>query len=406
MLNINQIRQDFPILKQRINQQPLIYFDNAATTQKPQPVIDAITSYYSHYNANAYRGVHTLSEQTTNLIEQARICVQKFIGAKHSHECIWTKGATEAINLVAAGFGSQLTAQDTVAVTVMEHHANFVPWQQLCQKIGAKLIVIPITPEYQIDMIFLKSILEQNIQILALTHVSNTIGAITSLKEIITLAHAHQIPVLVDGAQAGAHLSIDVADLDCDFYVLSPHKMFGPSGVGVLYGKEYWLEKLPPYQMGGHMVSHVTEQHTTFNVLPYKFEAGTLPLASIVGYMAALKYLQQFALADIQAYEHTLHQHLICTLQQTPKLNIIGPLINSVPLVSFTINNIHPHDIGTILNDFGIAVRAGHHCTLPLLHFLNIPSTVRMSLAFYNTLEEINQLPNALLTVQKLLGTK
>ncbi|MEI7726558.1 MAG: cysteine desulfurase [Bacteroidota bacterium] len=404
-LNLEQIRADFPILQQQIYKRPLIYFDNAASTQKPRQVIDAIRHYYEHDNCNIHRGVHYLSVKATEAYEEARKEIRQFINAKNTHEIIFTKGATESLNLVASSFGKRyLQPGDEVITTIMEHHSNFVPWQQLCLERGAVLRVLGINEQGELDLEELKRLLNGKTRLVALTHVSNVLGTINPVKEIIALAHQLDIPVLLDGAQGVSHLPVDVQELDCDFYCFSGHKMYAPMGTGVMYGKEKYLEEMPPYQMGGEMIKDVFLDHTTFNELPFKFEAGTPNVEGVMGLRAAIAYLQQLGMENIAAYEDHLLKYATEKLAEIGGIKFYGTSLHKASLISFLIGNIHPYDAGMIIDKMGIAVRTGHHCAMPLMDFLKIPGTVRASFAFYNTTEEIDQLMSAIYKTKEMLG--
>jgi cysteine desulfurase/selenocysteine lyase len=402
--NIAEYRKDFPILNRQINNKRLVYFDNGATTQKPQAVINAVSHYYEHVNANIHRGVHTLSQEITVAYENARIKVQQHLNAAHSHEIIFTKGTTDAINLVAHSFGKKyLASGDEIVISAMEHHSNIIPWQQLCEDKGCVLKVIPISDSGEILMDAFEELLTSKTKIVAITHVSNTLGTINPVKDMIAFAHRKGIPVLIDGAQAVPHLAVDVKDLDADFYCFSAHKLFGPTGVGVLYGKEKFLNELPPYQTGGGVILSVDFQKTTFAPLPLKFEAGTPHIAGGIGLAAAIDYLNQIGLNNIANYEHCLLEHATNRLQQIEGVKIIGNANKKAAVISFTVDACHPFDIGTLLDKQGIAVRTGHHCTQPLMKLLGIPGTVRASFAFYNTIDEIDVFAEALKKSVRLL---
>jgi cysteine desulfurase/selenocysteine lyase len=399
-LDINKIRADFPILHQQIYKHPLVYFDNAASTQKPRQVIDAIQSYYEHDNCNIHRGVHYLSVKATEAYEETRKEIREFINAKSTHEIIFTKGATESLNLVASSFGKRfIQAGDEVITTIMEHHSNFVPWQQMCMERGAKLRIAGINEKGELNIDQLKSMLNDKTRLISLTHVSNVLGTINPVKEIIAFAHKQNVPVLLDGAQGISHLPVDMQDLDCDFYCFSGHKMYAPMGIGVLFGKEKWLEELPPYQLGGEMINEVFVDHTTFNELPFKFEAGTPNVEGVMGLRAAVTYLRTLGMANIADYEESLLKYATGQLSSIEGIKFFGTSAQKASLISFLIGSIHPYDAGMIIDKMGIAVRTGHHCAMPLIDFLKIPGTVRASFAFYNTIEEIDQL---LLAVQKV----
>ena len=400
---INKIRKDFPILTTMVNNQPLVYLDNAATSQKPLSVINAITNYYKHCNANINRGTHYLSDIATTAFEEAREKVRAFINAGSIKECIFTKGTTEAINLVATSFGETfLQPEDEIILSTMEHHSNIVPWQLLHDRKNIKLKIIPILTNGELDLINFNKLLTKKTKLISITHVSNTLGTINPVKQIIQIAHQHNIPVLLDGAQAVAHMPVNVIDLDCDFYVFSGHKIFGPTGIGVLYGKEQYLEKMQPYQGGGQMILKVSFTEIIYNKLPHKFEAGTQPIAEVVGLGAAIDYINKLDKAFVQQHEQQLLTYATRKLQNIPGLTIIGNAKNKTSILSFTLDQIHPHDIGTILNTFGIAIRVGHLCTLPIMNFYNIPALSRASFSIYNTYEEIDKLYDALLVVKTI----
>jgi len=394
--DITAIRQQFPALTQKVYDRPLIYFDNGATSQKPQVVIDALTTYYRSQNANVHRGVHFLSQQATESYEEARKTVQHFIGASHEREIIFTKGTTDGINLVASSLGESIRAHDHVLISYMEHHSNIVPWQMLCERKNATLKVIPILDNGELDMDAFRALLCDRTKIVAITHVSNTLGTINPIKDIIQEAHQYGAKVLIDGAQSIQHLSINVNDLDCDFYTFSGHKVFGPTGIGVLYGKERYLEEMPPYQGGGDMIAQVSFERTTYNELPLKFEAGTPNIAGVLALKVALEYLEKFDIVAIHNYEHELLDRIQKELVNIDGVKIIGQATNKASVVSFVVQGIHPYDIGTLLDKQGIAVRTGHHCTQPIMERFKVPGTVRASLAFYNTQQEIEQFIEAL----------
>ncbi len=405
IFNIEQIRADFPILQQQIYKRPLIYFDNAASTQKPSQVIDAIRQYYEHDNCNIHRGVHYLSVKATEAYEEARKEIRQFINAKSTHEIIFTKGATESLNLVASSFGKRYVhSGDEVITTIMEHHSNFVPWQQMCLERGARMHVVGINEKGELDLEELKSLLSEKTRLVALTHVSNVLGTINPVKEIVELAHKYGVPVLIDGAQGVSHLPVDVQDLDCDFYCFSGHKLYAPMGTGVLYGKEKYLEEMPPYQLGGEMIKDVYLDHTTFNELPFKFEAGTPNVEGVMGLQAAVAYLTGLGMGNIADYEDQLLKYAFEKLSAIDGFKFYGTSAHKASLISFLIGNIHPYDAGMIIDKMGIAVRTGHHCAMPLIDFLKIPGTVRASFAFYNTREEIDQLVFAISRVKQMLA--
>ncbi len=395
--DLKHIRQQFPILDQQVNGNPLVYFDNAATTQKPQQVIDSLTNYYTKLNSNIHRGVHYLSQLATNAYEESREAVRHLINAKHAHEIIFTRGTTESINLVASSFSKKfLHPGDTVVISGMEHHSNIVPWQIACEGHQAQLKVIPINEQGEIIFSEVEKLLDQSCKILAVTHVSNTLGTINDIKQLINMAHAHEIPVLIDGAQAISHIKVDVQALDCDFYCFSGHKMYAPMGVGVLYGKEKILDEMPPYQGGGEMIKTVTFTRTTFNELPFKFEAGTPSVGDVLGLKEAINFIEQTGYGLIEAYESDLLHYGTKKLEQLGYIRIIGTAPQKTSVISFLPGNIHPFDAGTILDKLGIAVRTGHHCTQPLMDFYKISGTVRASFAIYNTKEEIDAMIAAL----------
>ena len=396
-LDIQKIREDFPLLSRKVNGKPLIYFDTAATAQKPQVVIDAVSSYYSNQNANIHRGVHTLSQEITVEYENARTAVQKHLNAQHAHEIIFTKGTTDSINLVAHSFGKKyITRGDEIIISEMEHHSNILPWQAVCEEKGAVLKVIPINEAGELLMDEYKKLLTPKTKIVAITHISNVLGTINPVKEIIELAHRSNIPVLIDGAQAIPHTLVNVQDLDCDFYCFSAHKLYGPTGIGVLYGKEKYLNEMPPYQVGGGTIKTVSFQKTEYAGLPLKFEAGTPHIAGGIGLTAAINYVNQIGLNNIAAYENDLVLYATQALNKIQGIKIIGNAKHKASLISFTVQDLHPFDIGTILDQYGIAVRTGHHCAQPLLQHYAVPGTIRVSFAFYNTFQEIDVFIEAL----------
>jgi len=403
--DVQRIRQDFPILSQKIHGKPLVYLDNAATTQKPQAVIDAMVRSYAEDNANIHRGVHLLSERATRAYEEARVKVQTFLNAPDSREIIFVRGTTEAINLVAQTFGRvNIGKGDEVLVTEMEHHSNIVPWQLICEEKGAQLKVIPITDSGELRIDLLDGLLTDRTKIVAVVHVSNSLGTINPITTIVEKAHARGIPVLVDGAQAVAHLPVDIQALGCDFYAMSGHKLFGPTGIGVLWGRLPLLEKMPPYQGGGDMISAVSFKKTTYNVVPNKFEAGTPNIAGSVGLGAAIDYLKGIDIAAMQAYEDELLAYGTKALSAVPGIRLIGTASKKASILSFVMEDVHPHDIGTILDQEGVAIRTGHHCTQPLMERLCVPATARASLALYNTKEEIDALVGALARVREIFA--
>jgi len=404
-LEVDRIRADFPILRQRIRGKPLIYLDNAATSQKPQVVIDAITRFYSAENANIHRGVHYLSERATVAYDQARERVARFIKARSASEVIFTRGTTDGINLVAQTYGrTSVRAGDDIVITAMEHHSNIVPWQLLCEQNGAALKAAPFNDAGELQIDTFERLLTTRTRLVAIVHVSNALGTINPIKHLITLAHRRGIPVLVDAAQAIPHIPVDVQDLDCDFLVFSGHKVFGPTGVGVLYGREALLENMPPYQGGGDMISTVTLQRSTWAPLPAKFEAGTPMIAEVIGLGAALNYVTDVGLDRIAAHEHDLLSYATDRLRAIEGIRLIGTAREKAAVLGFVIDGVHPHDIGTILDDQGIAIRAGHHCAQPVMDRYGVPATARASFAFYNTHAEVDALAEGLLTVKKVFG--
>ena len=388
--SVREIRQDFPALRQQIYGKNLIYFDNGATSQKPQLVLDAINQYYSKNNANIHRGVHFMSQQATSEYETSREYIKSYINAEKQEEIIFTKGTTDGINLVAFSYGSLLSAGDEILISAMEHHSNIVPWQLLCERKGLILKVIPVNSRGELKLDAYDELLSSKTKLVAVTHISNTLGTINPLKIIIEKAHAAGAKVLVDGAQSIQHTKIDVQDLDCDFFVFSGHKVFGPTGIGVLYGKEDLLDKMPPYQGGGDMIAKVTFERTTYNELPFKFEAGTPHIAGGICLGTALQYLNQFNIEDVEQYERSLADYAQDLISTFEGVKIIGSARDKTSVVSFHVEGLHPFDIGTLLDKQGIAVRTGHHCTQPLMDIFGIPGTIRASFAFYNTREEID----------------
>jgi cysteine desulfurase/selenocysteine lyase len=403
--DVEQARKDFPILDVQVHGKHLCYFDNAATTQKPQIVIDTINSYYNHINSNIHRGVHTLSEAATAAYEQSRIKIQKFLNAGSEKEIIFTSGTTASINMVAQTFGRQnIGAGDEIIISHMEHHSNIVPWQLLAKEKKAILKVIPISDAGELDIEAYKKLISDKTKIVSVVYVSNSLGTINPVKDIIEYAHSFNIPVLIDAAQAVNHFPVDVQELDCDFLALSGHKLFGPTGTGVLYGKMALLESMPPYMGGGDMISKVTFEETTFNELPHKFEAGTPHIAGVIGLGAAIDYLNSTGLDNIAAYEKELYEYAYNAISSIKGLSIIGSAQKRCSVISFVLDNIHPHDVGTFLDFEGIAIRTGHHCTQPVMQRFNIPATSRVSLAFYNTKEEIDILVNGIKKVIEVFG--
>ena len=402
--NVEEIRKDFPILSRKVNGNPLVYFDNAATSQTPQIVIDAIVNYYSTINANIHRGVHSLSQEATDAFEQARQKIQTHFNAKHSHEIILTSGTTHGINLVAHGFSSLLQQGDEIIVSALEHHSNIVPWQMLCEQTGAILKVIPMNQEGELVINDYDNLLSEKTKLVFVNHISNALGTINPIKEIINKAHNVGAAVLIDGAQSCPHLKPDVQALDVDFYVASAHKMCGPTGVGVLYGKSSWLNKLPPYQGGGEMIAEVTFKKTTYADLPHKFEAGTPNICGVIAFGVAIDYMNSIGFDNIAAYENELLNHATKNLLKIEGLKIYGTSRNKTSVISFNIEGIHPYDIGSIVDKLGIAVRTGHHCAQPIMDFYNIPGTVRASFSFYNTKEEIDVLVDAVKKAKLMLS--
>ncbi|MFA6401374.1 MAG: cysteine desulfurase [Salinivirgaceae bacterium] len=401
--DINKIRNNFPILKETIYNKPLVYFDNAATTQKPQVVLDKLMEVYTKYNANIHRGVHFMSNKATTETENARIIIQQFLNAPNPHEVIFTRGATEGINLVAQSFGEQFVHHgDEIIVSEMEHHSNLVPWQLMAEKRGANLIKWPFTEAGELELPILGKLITSKTRLIAVTHVSNSLGTINPVKEIIELAHQHNVPVLIDGAQAVQHLAVNVQKLDCDFYVFSGHKIYGPTGIGVVYGKEKWLNQMPPYQGGGEMIESVSFEKTTFNQLPYKFEAGTPNYVDTIALAEAIKYVTDLGIENIASYENELLDYGQTKLASIPGLEIVGNARNKASVISFNIKGLHPFDVGMILDKMGIAVRTGTHCTEPVMQHFGISGTVRASFAFYNNKHEIDELYKGLLKVVEL----
>lgn len=404
MFDIDKIRADFPILKQSVHGKPLVYFDNAATSQKPQVVINAEVSYYTKINANIHRGVHTLSQWATDAYEESRAKVQNHLNAKALHEIIFTSGTTHGINIVAHGFGQFLNPEDEILVSALEHHSNIVPWQMLCERSGAKLIVIPMNETGELDLATYDNLLSEKTKLVAVNHISNALGTLNPVKFMIEKAHAVGAAVLIDGAQATPHLVPDVQDLDCDFYVFSGHKICGPTGVGILYGKESWLQKLPPFQGGGEMIKEVTFEKTTYADLPHKHEAGTPNIAGGIVLGTALDYMNQIGFDAIAKYEHELLVYGTEKLLEIEGLKIYGTAAQKASVISFNVGDIHPYDMGSILDKLGIAVRTGHHCAQPIMNYFGIPGTIRASFAFYNTKEEIDALVEGVKKAQMMLS--
>ena len=403
--DVERVRKDFPILHQEVRGKPLVYLDSAATSQKPQAVIDALVRYYAQDNANVHRGVHTLSERATAAYEGARARIQRHLNAGSHREIIFVRQGTEGINLVAATHGrSNVTAGDEIIITAIEHHANIVPWQMLCEEKGARLRVVPVDDRGDLIMEEYARLLGPRTRLVAVPQVSNALGTITPIEEIIALAHHQGVPVLVDGCQAVPHQQVNVQSLDCDFYVFSGHKTFGPTGIGVLYAKERWLERMPPYQGGGDMIKQVTFEKTVYNDLPYKFEAGTPHIAGAIGLATALDYIADLGLDRIAAYEHELLAHGTEVLGAVPGVRLIGTARRKSAILSFVVEGVHAHDVGTILDQEGVAVRTGHHCAMPVMERFGVPATARASLAFYNTRAELDVLGQAVGKVREVLG--
>jgi cysteine desulfurase/selenocysteine lyase len=403
--DVERLREDFPILRELVHGRPLVYLDNAATAQKPDAVIDAVANYYRHDNANIHRGVHLLSQRATEDYEAVRTVVQSFLRAKESREIVFVRGTTEAINLVAQTYGRRHVERgDEVLITAMEHHSNIVPWQILCEEKGASLRVAPINDAGELRLDEFEELLSPRTRIVSVAHVSNALGSINPVKQIIRMAHSRNIPVLVDGAQAAPHLAIDVQDLDCDFYSFSGHKLYGPTGIGVLYGKAGLLEAMPPYQGGGDMISSVTFEKTIYNKIPHKFEAGTPNIAGVIGLGAAIAYINDVGIGAISAHEHGLVAYATRAIGSIPGVRLVGTAQQKAGVLSFIMEAIHPHDIGTILDQEGIAVRTGHHCAQPVMDRFGIPATVRASFALYNTTQEIDALARGIEKVKEVLG--
>ena len=401
--DVERVRRDFPALHQKVHGKPLVYLDNAATSQKPQAVIDALVHYYSKINSNIHRGIHQLSEEATAAYEQARVLVKDFINAAEEREIVFVRGTTEAINLVAQSYGRAFVKPgDEIVITAMEHHSNIVPWQLLGEQTGARLRVVPINDEGELLIDELEPMLTGKTRLVAVAHVSNALGTINPIKRIVQIAHRRGIPVLVDGAQAVPHMRVDVQDLDCDFYCFSGHKMFAPTGVGILYGKARWLEKMPPYQGGGSMISLVTFEKTHYNVMPYKFEAGTPDIGGGIALGAAIEHLNAIDFEAAARYEKGVLDYGNEVLSEIEGLRIIGQASEKAGVLSFVLDGVHPHDIGTILDREGVAVRAGHHCAMPIMQRFGVPATARASLAFYNSREEIDALGRAIRKVREV----
>ena len=403
-MDIDSIRSKFPILNQTVYGKPLVYFDNAATTQKPQSVIDTLCRYYETLNSNIHRGAHYLAAQATDQYEETRRAVQQFINARNHYEIVFTRGTTESINLVASSFGQRfLNEGDEVLISALEHHSNIVPWQLTCERNGATLRVIPFSDKGELDLEAMENLMNEKTRIVAVNHVSNTLGTVNPVKQIVEMAHSHGIPVLVDGAQAISHFAVDVQELGCDFYCFSGHKMYGPMGVGVMYGREELLDQMPPYQGGGEMIKEVTFERTTYNELPFKFEAGTPAVGDVLGLHSAIRFMQETGINNIATYEKELTDYATEQLLNIEGLRIYGQARQKTSVISFLIGNAHPYDVGTLLDKLGIAVRTGHHCTQPIMDRYGIPGTVRASFAVYNTIEEINILINAIKRIAPML---
>jgi cysteine desulfurase/selenocysteine lyase len=404
-LDVERIRKEFPILHQEVHGRPLVYLDSAATAQKPQVVVDALLAYYTTDNANVHRGVHRLSERATEAYEGARARIQRFVNAAHEHEIVFVRGTTEGINLVAQTYGRHRVGRgDEIIITALEHHSNIVPWQMLCEDKGAALRVVPIDDAGEVDVAAYERLLGSRTKLVAIPHVSNALGTIVPVKRMIDLAHDRGVPVLIDGAQAAPHLAVDVQALDCDFYTFSGHKTYGPTGIGVLYGKTALLAEMPPWQGGGDMIKTVSFEQTTYNDLPYKFEAGTPNIAGAIGLGAALEYLDGLGLDRVAAHEHDLLAYGTTRLAEVPGLRLIGTARQKAAVLSFVLEGVHPHDVGTILDREGVAVRTGHHCAMPIMTRFRIAATTRASLAVYNTRQEIDALVDGLARVREVLG--
>lgn len=404
MIDVYKIREDFPILSKKINNTDLIYLDNAATSQTPIQVIDAISDYYKNYNSNIHRGLHSLSVDATNKFEETRLKVKEHFGIAHTHEIIFTSGTTHGINIISSGLEKMISSKDELIVSEMEHHSNIVPWQMLCEKTGSKLKVIPIKDDGTLNIDEYKSLLTPNVKFVFINHVSNTLGIVNPIKEIIDLAHANKSQILVDGAQGAAHFKINLSELDVDYYVASAHKLCGPTGVGFLYGKSDLLNSLPPYQGGGEMISNVTFNKTEYADLPHKFEAGTPNISGVIAFGSALDYMNSIGFDNIESYEKTLLDYATESLKKITNLKIYGDIEEKISVISFNVGNHHPSDIGSILDQFGIAVRTGQHCTQPIMDRFNIPGTVRASFSFYNTKSEIDLFVDAVKKASKMLG--
>ncbi|MCF8303378.1 MAG: cysteine desulfurase [Bacteroidales bacterium] len=403
--NLEKIRKDFPILQQEVNGSPLVYFDNAATTQKPLQVINAITDYYHRENSNVHRGVHRLSVMATESFENVRQKIAQHINARYSHEIVFTRGTTESINLVASTWGKKNVKKgDQIIISAIEHHSNIVPWQMLCEEVGARLRIIPVDDAGEMDLEAYRDLFNEKTRLVAVNHISNTLGTINPVKEIVEIAHDNDIPVLIDGAQGLPHGSVDVQDLHCEFYCFSGHKVYGPTGIGGLYGKEKFLEEMPPYQGGGEMIKSVTFEKTDYNDIPYKFEAGTPNVAGVIGFGAALDYINNLGLENIKKHEDELMHYATTELEKMDGITIIGKARNKASVISLLIGDIHPYDAGTIIDHFGVAVRTGNHCTQPIMDHYGIPGTVRASFGLYNTKTEIETLLKAINKVKEMFG--
>ena len=404
-LDVATIRADFPILSMEVRGKPLVYLDNAATSQKPRAVIDALTQYYERENGNIHRGVHYLSEKATELYDLTREAARRFFNARHAHEMIFTRGATEGINLVASSFGAAfVTAGDEIIVSTMEHHSNIVPWQLLCERTGAVLKVIPVTDAGELDMDGYRALLTERTKLVSVVHISNALGTINPVADIVRLAHEAGAAVLIDGAQSAPHARVDLQAIDCDFFVCSGHKMLGPTGASILYGKEAWLDRMPPWMGGGDMIEHVSFERTTWARLPSKFEAGTPSIGDVVAYRHAFEYLERVGLENIAAHEHDLLAYAVEQVRDIPGLRLVGTAQEKAGVLSFVMDCAHPHDIGTILDGFGVAIRAGHHCAQPLMRRYGLPSTARASFYLYNTREEVDTLVQAIHHVRQVFA--
>jgi cysteine desulfurase/selenocysteine lyase len=405
VFDVRRIREDFPILRQSVHGRPLAYLDNAASAQKPQAVIDAVSRFYAEMSSNVHRGLHELSERATAAYEKSRAAVRRFLNAAEDREIVLLRGTTEAINLVANAWGSKHVGPgDEILITEMEHHSNIGPGQLLCERQGARLAVAPITDEGELRLDVLESLITPRTRLLALAHVSNALGTVNPVRRIVETAHRKGVPVLLDGAQAAPHLPVDVRAIGCDFFAFSGHKLFGPTGIGALYGRAALLEAMPPWQGGGDMIASVSFERTTYNRIPYKFEAGTPDVAGALGLMAAIEYVEAIGWPGIEAHERDLVEHATRSLQALPRVRVVGTAREKVGVVSFVVDGVHPHDVGTILDGHGVAVRAGHHCAQPLMDRLGVPATTRASLAFYNTREEIDRLVEGLGSVLEVFG--